>query len=183
MNRESFTGHSSQMKPPSDWLASEDIAHLGDIKLTVEEVFDNKQVEFEAGRKEDKFSIKYVNGQKEMIVNSGHRKQMTLFFGPETKDWRGKTITLYVDTNVRLAGKTVSGIRIRPTLPAQQKKKPKPAETSSVAEILLGRLDNVTDATQMPAISEAIEEVECTADELKALQDRYEAVEAKLKGK
>ncbi len=112
---EAFEGRSSEMKKESLWLASEDIMGLGDVKVEIEKVYRFREVEFEQGRKErDVYTIAFKNKQKQMVLNSTNRKTLVGLFGVNVKDWAGKTVHLYVDTNVKMRGKIVSGIRIKP---------------------------------------------------------------------
>lgn len=52
----------------------------------------------------------------------------------------------------------------------------------SVADILLDRLDDVTDSAELSTISAAIGDAELSPVELKTLTDRYESVAATMKG-
>lgn len=99
----------------SEWLAVEDIvAFKGGVTVTIEKVNHMDEVEFEQGRKEkNKHSIKFVGKEKELILNSGNRRTLYRLFGADTKDWKGKSITLVVDPNVRCMGKVVGGIRFK----------------------------------------------------------------------
>jgi hypothetical protein len=102
------------MKKDSPWLASEDILGLGDVKVTIENVFRHVDVEFEAGRKEKTvYSIKFKGSPKQLVVNSTNRKALVAKFGVNVKDWVGKQVLLYVDPTVRLMGKIVNGVRIK----------------------------------------------------------------------
>lgn len=60
------------------------------------------------------------------------------------------------------------------------KSEPQKEEPSTVADILLDRLDDVTDSAQLKAIGSAIGDADLTAVELKALTERFEEVEAEL---
>lgn len=111
---EVFSGRSSEMKKDTPWLSSEDIIGLGDVQVVVEGVCRHQDVEFDAGRKEKTvYSIKFKGKQKQLVINSTNRKMLVSKFGVNVKDWVGKEVTLYVDTNVRMMGKTVNGIRIK----------------------------------------------------------------------
>ena len=111
---EAFEGRSAEMKKDTLWLSSEDLAGLGDVKVTIEAVFRHVDVEFEAGRKEKTvYSVKFKGKAKQLILNSINRKTIVAKFGVNVKEWSGKELTLYVDPNVRMMGKIVSGLRIR----------------------------------------------------------------------
>lgn len=109
---EVFEGRSAEMKE-SPWLASEDL--LGkEVSVEIAQVYRFKDVEFDAGRKEATvYAVEFKGATKQLVLNSTNRKKLVQKFGPNVKDWTGETVTLYVDTNVRLMGKRVSGIRIK----------------------------------------------------------------------
>lgn len=98
----------------SPWLAAEDLAAAGDVKVEIEGVFQYESVEFEAGRKKaNVFTVKFKGKQKELCLNSTNRRTLYRLYGSDTKEWTGKSVTLYVDPNVRVAGKKVGGVRFR----------------------------------------------------------------------
>ena len=108
-----YTGASGAMRT-SPWLASEDIASHGDVKVEIEGVFQYDSVEFEAGRKKaNVFTLKFKGKIKELCLNSTNRRTLYRLYGANTTDWHGKSVTLYVDPSVRVAGKKVGGIRFR----------------------------------------------------------------------
>jgi len=114
MKSEVFEGHSSEMKKNSPWLASEDLLGKGDVEVTVKAVHRHKDVEFEAGRKEQVvYSIEFEKASKQLVLNSTNRKALVAKFGANVKDWCGKKVTLYVDTDVKMMGKKVCGVRIK----------------------------------------------------------------------
>lgn len=111
---EEFTGRSAEMKKDTPWLSSEDLIGLGDVKVEIESVFRHSNVEFDAGRKEPTvYSVKFKGKSKQLVLNSTNRKSLVQKFGVNVKDWADKPVVLYVDTNVRMMGKTVSGVRIK----------------------------------------------------------------------
>lgn len=114
MKKVPFDGRSAEMKKDSPWLASEDIDGLGDVKVTVENVFKNDDVIMDGGRKENNiYSLKFKGTDKEMILNSINRQRMVKMYGPKVADWKGKQIELYVDDKVKLKGSIVKGLRIK----------------------------------------------------------------------
>jgi endo-1,4-beta-mannosidase len=113
MKTEPFDGRASEMRK-STWLASEDLAGLGDVEVEILRVHRNHDVEFEAGRKEKVvYSLEFKGANRQLVLNSANRKRLAGLFGSDVKAWSGKKVKLYVDTNVKLMGKTTSGIRIR----------------------------------------------------------------------
>lgn len=108
-----YSGLSGAMRS-SPWLAAEDITAVGDVKVTIEEVFNYDSVEFDAGRtKKNVFTVKFAGKEKELVLNSSNRKAIVKKYGAHTKDWKGKEITIFHDKTVKMKGQAVGGIRIR----------------------------------------------------------------------
>lgn len=87
-----------------------------------------------SGNRTDGYFCKLQEHKKNMVLNSVNRKQLAVFAknkgfeGAECYNignWKGLTIELYVDRNVKMMGKIVDGIRIRPKQPVIKKVKPK----------------------------------------------------------
>lgn len=111
--------------------------HLGvaDLEDFIEEgkslIFTIKEVKQEydvkvAGRKGN-FNIAYfVEKIKPLVLNATNSKILKGFSdgSPFVEDWKNKLIELYIDTNVKMKGDIVGGVRIRPIQP-KQKIKPK----------------------------------------------------------
>lgn len=111
---EEFTGRSAEMKKDTPWLSSEDLIGLGDVKVEIESVYRHSDVEFDAGRKVPVvYSVKFKGKAKQLVLNSTNRKTLVEKFGVNVKDWAAKPVVLYVDSNVRMMGKTVNGVRIK----------------------------------------------------------------------
>lgn len=109
-----FTGLVGQMRDPSPWLSSEDIAGRGDVALVIESVNEHEGVKFSEGRAKDRaFTLKFKGAQKELVLNNTNRKTLYRVYGAKVTDWIGETVTLFIDPTVRLAGKQVDGIRFR----------------------------------------------------------------------
>jgi len=109
---EEFEGRSGEMKV-SQWLSSEDIQGQ-DVKVTVAACRRHKDVQFDQGRKEATvFSLEFKGKEKQLVLNSTNRKRMVELFGNNVKEWKDKEIVLFVNENVRFAGKKVCGIRIK----------------------------------------------------------------------
>jgi hypothetical protein len=112
---ESFDGRSAAMRK-SQWLAVENIDGIPDgVAVEIEDVLMHKNVEMDAGRKEPKlFSLKFKGKELQLVLNATNRKKLVEHFGVMTKDWRGKSITLYVQDGVRCpSGGKTKGIRIK----------------------------------------------------------------------
>ncbi len=109
-----YTGASGGLKKPSPWLASEDIG-AAQVRVVIEAVEIYKGVEFDQGRVEESIgALKFAGKEKRMILNSTNRKALVNLYGMETRDWLGKPVLLVVDTKVKMMGKIVAGLRIKP---------------------------------------------------------------------
>ena len=51
--------------------------------------------------------------EKHLVLNKTNSVTLSLAFGAETDNWRGKEVELYVDPNVEYMGRKVGGIRVR----------------------------------------------------------------------
>ena len=108
-----FKGHAGEMRD-SPWLASEDIKHLGDVDVEIEAVNKDTDVKFDEGRGKDvAFSLKFKGKGRRLVINATNRKMLTAMYGTDTQEWVGKTITLYVQSGIRVGKDTKDGIRIR----------------------------------------------------------------------
>lgn len=115
----SYAGPSGGLKKDAFWLASEDLGSR-EVVAVIEDVLLYDDVAFEKGRKESGVpALKFVGKEKQMILNATNRKAVARLYGLETKDWRGKSVTIYVDGNVNFGGKTVSGLRIKSEVPGK----------------------------------------------------------------
>jgi len=108
--------------------------HLGvaDLEEFIEEkkslIFTIKQVNQEinvsvAGRKGN-YNIAYFNEDiKPLVLNAKNSKIMRKFAGgtPFVENWNNILIELYVDHEVKFAGETVGGVRIRSKQPVKDK--------------------------------------------------------------
>lgn len=113
-NSVKFEGRSSEMKKETPWLSSEDLEGLGEQVVEIAEVYRHADVEFDAGRKEKfVYSIAFKGRKKQLVLNATNRKTLVAKYGSNVKEWSGKSVTLFVLDGVRLAGKTVKGIRIK----------------------------------------------------------------------
>ena len=111
MQSKKFEGRSAEMKKPTLWLASEDIMGVCPVTVTVEGCFLHKGAEFDGGRKEDVYAMKFTGKEKQLVMNSTNRRTMVDMFGVNVNDWEGKSIELTV-VDCKMLGKNVKGIRI-----------------------------------------------------------------------
>jgi hypothetical protein len=91
---------------PSNWLKAPDLrgrrvtVTMAGVK--VEEVGDDKK------------PVLYFQGtDKGLVLNVTNANSIKDLYGPETNDWRGRPITLYV-AKVEYQGKRMDGIRVDP---------------------------------------------------------------------
>lgn len=116
---DTYTGPAGGLRAPTPWLGVEDIDGLGDVVVTITDVKRFGSVTFDEGRKQANVGALCLRRRTKMlIINAARRKSLIGLFGKQTLDWRGKSITLYVDPDVKMKGKKVGGIRIRPNAPS-----------------------------------------------------------------
>ena len=135
MKSTEFTGTTAQMKT-SPWLASEDLLGLPSPEMEIASVVRNNDVPMDGGRKEKElFSIAFKGASKQLILNATNRRTLSQAYGASTKNWIGKRVAIYVQEDVKMAGKTVSGLRLRSISPSvtapftPPQPKPEPAES------------------------------------------------------
>jgi hypothetical protein len=113
--------------------------HLGvaDLEEYIEEkrplIFTIKEVRQEinvsvAGRRGNHNIAYFYENIKPLVLNSTNSKVVKSFNNnsPFVEDWRDTKIQLYIDSNVKMKGEIVGGVRINPVQP---KAKVKPAFT------------------------------------------------------
>ena len=113
-NAKVFTGLSGMLRT-SPWLASEDLVGLGDVPAEIEDVLLYDEVAFDKGRKEKNVpALKFRGKAKQLVLRtSANRRSLVRMFGANTQAWRGKTIYIYHDPEVRFGGRAVGGLRIK----------------------------------------------------------------------
>ena len=107
--------NASDLFPPSEYLKSEDIEELGgEMQLTIKGV-SRKEYEEDDGYKTVKGLLTFNETSKKLTLNVTNTHTLMTMYGEKDIDrtWLGKTVTLYVDPNVKNKGKIVKGIRIR----------------------------------------------------------------------
>jgi hypothetical protein len=121
---EEFNGRTSAMRADNRWLGAEDIAGLGDLAVEIVKCkrYAIGTVTFQDGKKNktDLFTLVLKHGDKEfakeLILGAMKRRPIVIAYGTVASEWKGKTITLYVDYNVDkpgVAGEKTWGIRVR----------------------------------------------------------------------
>lgn len=64
-----------------------------------------------------RLAISFQGKKKKWLAGPVSLKAIAKLYGPHIEDWRGKSITLYVDAKVEFGGEVTGGIRVRPTPP------------------------------------------------------------------
>ena len=116
MKTTNYTGKVSGMKS-SPWLASEDLLGISPQEVVIAGVFRHEDVAMDGGRKEKLlFAIGFEKIPKQVILNATNRKALSRQFGADTKEWIGKSVSLFVQDGIRKpggrAGETCCGLRI-----------------------------------------------------------------------
>lgn len=110
--------HWKQLVDPR-YIGAYALPNGNDLTVTIELVR-LEEITMMGGKKED-HSIMYIKGQKPMILNATNSKSIHKMYGPYIEEWVGKQITLYAST-AKLGGELVECLRIRPNIPAREKK-------------------------------------------------------------
>lgn len=89
-----------------DWVVTIDRVERHDLKN-------------QDGQLEKKFVLFFRELDKGMILNSTNMNILySLLNSDDSDDWAGKRVTLYTKDDIEMAGKIMSGLRIRAKLPA-----------------------------------------------------------------
>jgi hypothetical protein len=115
MTSNRFEGSTSEMRKnvkPTPWLASEDILSYVPLTVTIESCFFERGATFDAGRKEDVYTISFKGAKKKLVLNATNRKKLVSMFGTNVKEWFGKAVVLEVHQVRGVGGGMVNGIRI-----------------------------------------------------------------------
>jgi hypothetical protein len=98
---------------PSKYLKAADLAGK-EPQLKIDSV-----TQEEVGQEREKKMVVYFEGkQRGMVLNRTNAERLAHKFGDDTSDWAGKSVQLYSEV-VHFQGKTVDGLRVRPTMAAQ----------------------------------------------------------------
>lgn len=97
-----------------DYLGQWD-CDTSDLVLTITRVTRQEVLNPKTNKKAMKVCLGFKETDKLMVLNATNRDIIAkeLGYGYKYPSWSGKQITLYVDPNVKVAGKKVGGIRIR----------------------------------------------------------------------
>jgi hypothetical protein len=102
----------------SNWLSAETIPHDRDTVVTIEAVVRRREVKFKDETKVGYGSLRFAGKDKELGLNATLILTLRTMFGPNTGDWFGKQVALYVDPDVKAFGRIVPAVRIRSKVPA-----------------------------------------------------------------
>lgn len=101
----------------SEWVRAWDLGGV-DRTVTIEKV-EAGSIKGKDGKSAKKPIIWFRGAKKPLAINKTIAKAIIGMYGPDTKDWIGKAITLF-PTTTQMAGDTVECIRVRPTVPKQK---------------------------------------------------------------
>lgn len=90
-----------------------------DLNLTIKAVTMQKILEPGTNKKIDKPCLHFHETDKALILNKTQAKMIIMWFGPDTNDWLGHTLTFYAEPG-NWGGKPSFGVRIREKLPQQK---------------------------------------------------------------
>ena len=185
MESDTFDGRLSEMRD-SPWLASEDLENPdGDgwveAVVTIVAVMEIRNAQFKGGRTKKKgFALKFAEYERMLFLNGVNRETLRELHGRKSADQIGKTIVLYVNPRVPLAGKMVPGIRIKPHDARTASKPPKQKPALAPDEQVY-----VTTATEELKAAASMEELKAYGEILrgksKAIQDALRPVYAARK--
>jgi len=84
---------------------------------------------------EYKFTLYFNELAKPLVLNSTNIHSTAVACdSPQSEQWLGKTIVLFVDPNVSYMGKVIGGIRIRKPKPGATAPTPQPAQVAQTEE-------------------------------------------------
>lgn len=108
-------GYSMNDMFPSKYLKAEDFAHGEDKIVTIKETAPET---FGEGAKAETKFVLWTREAKPIVLNKTNASIIAHLYGPNTDDWFGKQIALYV-TEVASFGEVTNAIRIRNFVPGQ----------------------------------------------------------------
>lgn len=113
-----YRGHVSAMRADNEFLGAEDLLDRGDVWLKIEGVYEHKNRKACGKNQEIMYTLKLMTdkGQpckKEFWLKSTNRQKITSLYGPDTTNWEGKWLCLYVTEVKSPTGGMTLGIRIK----------------------------------------------------------------------
>lgn len=101
----------------TNWLTAETLPTDRDTIVEIEAVLRRKTVRFKSGGRDETKnsygSLRFRGKEKELGLNATNLRVLAALFGPDTTNWFGKKVALYVDDHVQAFGQIVSAVRIR----------------------------------------------------------------------
>lgn len=112
----------------STHLAGIDVEAIADDKgkcvLTIKDAYYEKGVDV-SGNKTDGYFVEFAEGVKPLVVNSGNRKIISKLVKDQkglssvesrkVNTWIGLKVELFFDPSVKMMGKIVGGVKVKPT--------------------------------------------------------------------
>jgi hypothetical protein len=95
---------------PSKYLKQSDVQ--GEVLVTVQGL-KKVNVAREDDEPEYRWTIKFQEFEKPMVLNTTNIKRMGKALGDDTDGWVGGQVVLYVDPDIEFGGNIVGGLRIR----------------------------------------------------------------------
>lgn len=121
--------HHYRLVAKSDHLGAADLEDFIEqgksLIFTIKEV--KQELNVSVAGKKGNFNIAYFKEQiKPLVLNQTNAKIIRNFApdrSPFVEDWNNIVIELYIDTDVKMKGETVAGVRIKPIQPKLSKPK------------------------------------------------------------
>jgi hypothetical protein len=122
-------------KSNSSFLKAEDLIIDGKatkpvVEIEAAEVRENTY----QGETKSQIVLSFVGKEKVLGLNVTNARRIAQLIGPDTDEWAGYRIKLYVDQTQLQTGQVVDCIRIMPDLPEQTNQKAKAAVAASELE-------------------------------------------------
>lgn len=122
-------------KSNSSFLKAEDLIIDGKatkpvVEIETAEVRENTY----QGETKSQIVLSFVGKEKVLGLNVTNARRIAQLIGPDTDEWAGYRIKLYVDQTQLQTGQVVDCIRIMPDLPEQTNQKAKAAVAASELE-------------------------------------------------
>lgn len=111
-----YRGPSGKIVGDSPWFCYADIpdGEGGDYVVVIEDVLERRGVRFAGGAaNEVEMFLKFRGIPKELRVNVSIRRVLDDLFTPQTGEWVGKAIALYVQPGIKVGNDVRSGVRVR----------------------------------------------------------------------
>jgi hypothetical protein len=99
-----------------------DVEARGDVTLKIKAVKKGK-VTGSGGKASSKAMITFEGQEKPLAAGTAVLSAIGALYGNDTRAWPGKLITIYGDPNVSFGGQKIGGVRVRPIVPDEPKRK------------------------------------------------------------